>query len=170
MEELLWVPVPLYVGTSVHVHTNTGAGGDGERNQKQRFSQACTWHLLPFPASNISVPAQRPPILPRAPQWTQEAWGRSVPWPETAELPRTLWFCSHLIPVRHFQSCLWRGLDSDHCLLLKVANSSDVLVSHIGQCRGRGVKRSDWSKFKACQAGIQLTSPEPQKISSSLLT
>lgn len=71
---------------------------------------------------------------------------------------------SHLAPVGHFESCLWRGLDSDHRLLLKVANSTDVLVSHVGQCRGMRVKRGNWSKSKplACQA-------KPLNMSFSLL-
>ena len=71
----------------------------------------------------------------------QAAWN-------TLNLLSTKCFPSYLAPVRHFQSCLWRGLDSDHRLLLKVAHSSDVLVSHVGQCRDRRVKRSDWSKIQ----------------------
>ena len=79
-------------------------------------------------------------------------------------LPSTKHFPSHLTPVRHLQSSLRRGLDRNHRLLLKVAHSTDVLVRHVGQCRGRGVKRSD------CWLEIQIPSLPRRDLNPPLKT
>lgn len=134
--------------------TGTQGWWEAERNWEQRaFSGR---YLMPLPASASSAPSRRPSALPRPPAWTCEAWARAVPGTEPAGLPgmslalrSTKRLPSHLTPVRHLQSRLRRGLDCNHRLLLKVAHSTDVLVRHVGQCRGRGVKRSDcWVKIQ----------------------
>ena len=79
-------------------------------------------------------------------------------------LPSTKRFPSHLTPVRHLQSRLRRGLDRNHRLLLKVAHSTDVLVRHVGQCRGTGVKRSD------CWLEIQIPSLPRRDLNPPLKT
>lgn len=76
---------------------------------------------------------------------SSKAWGsgglgraracRAAQDPPNLALHQTL--PAHLTLVGHFQPRLRRGLDGDHCLFLKGANRTDVLVSHIGQCRGQ---------------------------------
>ena len=142
------------------------AGGRRREVGNRAFSGR---YLMPLPASASSAPARRPSTLPRPPARTCEAWAQAVPGTEPAglpgmalALPSTRRLPSHLIPVRHLQSRLRRGLDRNHRLLLKVAHSTDVLVRHIGLCRGRGVNRSD------CWVEIQIPSLPRRDLNPSL--
>ena len=165
---LTWKDCCEYRQRCVWAHRTQG-WREAERNREQRdFSGRC---LMPLPTSASSAPARRPSVLPWPPAWPWEAWAWAVLGKEPAglpgmslALPSTKRFPSHLTPVRHLQSRLRRGLDRNHRLLLKVAHSTDVLVRHVGQCRGTGVKRSD------CWLEIQIPSLPRRDLNPPLTT
>ena len=137
---------------------------DADSNQRQRFFSG--QNRSPFPASVISTAAQG---LPWALARPGGAGGWAGPGPGPAELPRVYLTLlspnappAHLTPLGHFQSCLRRGLDSDHRLFLKGADSSDVLVSHVGQCGGQSQGKSKPTP-SAHGAGVP-PSPKPLNI------